>query len=78
MKKVTSNNEILKVSIPETSKRDYEIFQKELEHIINKYSLENGSNTPDFILAEYLTNCLKAFNKCSRKREKWFGKSLHI
>lgn len=38
-------------------------FKKKLSSLINRYSLENGSNTPDFILAEYLVNCLKTYNK---------------
>ncbi len=53
-------------------------FRKDLESLINKHSLENGSNTPDFILAEYLTDCLNAFDKTSKAREKWFGKELKI
>ena len=28
-------------------------FKKELEKLINKYSLENYSNTPDYILTDY-------------------------
>jgi hypothetical protein len=60
------------------SKEDYKEFTKELAGLINKHSLENGSNTPDFILAEYLTECLKSFNKTSRRREKWYGKNLQI
>lgn len=47
-------------------------FRKELEQLINKNSLENGSNTPDFILAEYLDNCLKAFDLAVLKRKSWF------
>ena len=50
----------------------------EIETAINRNSAENGSNTPDFILAEYLTDCLAAFDKASRAREKWFGKELSI
>jgi hypothetical protein len=45
---------------------------------INRNSAENGSNTPDFILAAYLTDCLAAFDRTSRAREKWYGKSLSI
>src|ERR1700690_3112201 len=45
---------------------------------INRVSGENGSNTPDFILAEFLVRCLKAFDITSRTREKWYGKSLSI
>lgn len=50
-------------------------FEKELETLINKYSKENGSNTPDFILAEYLSNCLATFNNTIIKRENWYGRT---
>lgn len=46
-------------------------FQKELESLINRHSQENASNTPDFILAEYLGNCLDNYNKTVAKRDKW-------
>lgn len=36
-------------------------FKNELEILINKYSIENGSNTPDFILTNYLISCLNNF-----------------
>lgn len=51
---------------------NFEQFQKALENIINIHCIENSSNTPDFILAEYIIDCLEAFNKCSRAREKWY------
>lgn len=38
-------------------------FKQELTSLINKYNLENTSNTPDFILADYLINCLDSYNK---------------
>lgn len=53
-------------------------FEKELESLLNRYSQENASNTPDFILSGYLLACLRAFNETSLAREKWYGKSLHI
>lgn len=49
-------------------------FQAELENIINRYSQENDSNTPDFILAQYLNNCLQAFNTATQQRETWYGR----
>ena len=55
-----------------------EQLRKEIETSINRVSAENGSNTPDFILAEFLTDCLAAFDKASRAREKWYGKELKI
>ena len=48
-------------------------FEKELSALINKYSQENLSNTPDFILAEYLSSCLKGFNKAIKDRQNWYG-----
>ena len=53
---------------------DHSKLRKEIEQAINKNSLENGSNTPDFILAEYLTDCLRIFDKAVNKREEWYGR----
>ncbi len=50
-------------------------FVKELEDCINRHSQENASNTPDFILAEFLGNCLKAWNEAVQRRETWHGRS---
>ncbi len=47
-------------------------FKKELESLLNSYSKENGSNTPDFILAKYLVGCLNAYNKALVERDRWF------
>lgn len=48
--------------------------RKEIEEAINRNSAENGSDTPDFILAEYLTDCLSAYDKATTAREKWYGR----
>jgi hypothetical protein len=50
-------------------------FQIELEQLINKHSVESESNTPDFILAEYLGNCLNIFNIAIMRRESWYGRN---
>jgi len=47
-------------------------FEKELELLLNKHSIENKSDTPDFILAEYIGNALNAFNDATNLREKWY------
>jgi hypothetical protein len=49
-------------------------FEKELEQLLNKYSQENGSDTPDFILAKYLNECLTNWNHAVSAREKWYGR----
>ena len=51
-------------------------FERELQSLLNRYSMENASNTPDFILAEYLKNCLLAFNSASNARETWYDVKL--
>ncbi len=48
-------------------------FEKELERLLNKYNMEAGSDTPDFLLAEYLRSCLTVFNVVMVKRAKWYG-----
>ena len=53
-------------------------FLSELEELINRHSYENGSNTPDFILARLMQDCLEAFNRASNDRENWYGKRLMI
>lgn len=47
-------------------------FEKELVDLLNKYSMESGSHTPDFILATYLVDCLKTFDKCMTRRTSWY------
>ena len=51
-------------------------FRKELENLINRHSMENGCNTPDFILAEYMHACLVSFNVATRAREHWYGRRV--
>ncbi len=48
-------------------------FEKELQELINKHNEESASNTPDFVLAQYLEACLVAFNTATQRRETWYG-----
>lgn len=48
-------------------------FQDALAGVINRHSIENASNTPDFILALFVQGCLAAFADAVRAREKWYG-----
>lgn len=47
-------------------------FRGDLEHLINRHSMENGSDTPDHILADFLDACLKAFDQATRDRTNWY------
>lgn len=51
-------------------------FEQDLRRLINKYSMENRSNTPDNILAEYLVSCLDVFNRTVAQRETWYGRKV--
>ena len=48
-------------------------FRKELETLLNCNNQEAGSDTPDFILADYLADCLAAFDKAVTHRAYWYG-----
>jgi hypothetical protein len=45
-------------------------FAKELEELINRHSMEIGSDTPDWVLAEYLCDCLDSFNNAVNRRNR--------
>lgn len=49
-------------------------FRDQLQDLINYHSMENGSDTPDFILADYLTKCLEAFDVALTERLAWYNK----
>ena len=48
--------------------------EKKIEQAINSVSAENASNTPDYILAQFLTGCLATFNTAVQQRETWYGR----
>ena len=49
-------------------------FEARLESLLNEFSMENGSNTPDFVLAAFLVRALDAFNAGVTMRERWYGR----
>jgi hypothetical protein len=48
-------------------------FIEELQHLINRYSVENAGDTPDFILAEFIQNVLIDYAKAVKARDRWYG-----
>lgn len=50
------------------------MLESELASVLNRHSQENASDTPDFILAQYLIACLAAWNTATRQRESWYGR----
>ena len=51
-------------------------FCEDLDALLNRYSRENGSNTPDFILGAFLRTCLDAWNQATKQRDEWYGVHL--
>lgn len=46
----------------------------DIAKLLNIVSAENASDTPDFILGEYLAACLAAFDHATKQRETWYGR----
>lgn len=53
---------------------NWDAFRQELEVLINKHSIDNECEIPDWILATYLTSSVKQFAAAVKAREKWFNK----
>jgi len=47
-------------------------FERELTVLMNQHGIDTETNTPDYILAEYLTACLTHYSEVTKKRDKWF------
>ena len=48
-------------------------FRRELEMLINRFSKEAESDTPDYILANYLEQCLRLWNDTIYQRKTWYA-----
>lgn len=53
-----------------TSSDSRKTFYDELTQLLNRTSQEKFSNTPDFVLSEYLVNCLHAYELAIKSSEK--------
>lgn len=51
-------------------------FEQKLDGLINECSLEMESDTPSFILAQYIRGCLDAYNKTVHARDNWYNLNL--
>ena len=59
-------------------KENEQKLQKEIETLMNKYNIDTITDTPDFILAEYLMNNLRNYLITKSNVEQWFGKKITI
>lgn len=75
--KVLSKEEYAKEFIMSTdmSKERDRTIVTSLERVINAYSQETvAGDTPDFIVAEFLLDSLKALGRAVAARERWYGR----
>lgn len=64
-------SELSDAAKPQPAPPDSE-FRSELKQLINRHSMENGSNTPDHILADYLLGCLRSFDQATQARDRGY------
>ena len=68
------NTEQCNGEIPvELRKSPEETFRGQISGLVNSFLREHISNTPDYILANYMADCLQSFEKATNARDKWFG-----
>lgn len=48
----------------------------ELAKVLNSFSQENNSNSPDFVLAGFIVDSLAAFDRAVNAREAYFGRPV--
>ncbi|QIG74885.1 hypothetical protein EVC12_250 [Rhizobium phage RHph_I42] len=61
--------------LDEDQEERYSTFREKLQLLINMHSMENGSNTPDFILAHFLTEQLRLFDSVVTTRASYRGEA---
>lgn len=50
-----------------------ESLERDLERLLNRYSAENGSNTPDYVLASLFKATLETWDLHTKERDRWWG-----
>ena len=63
------------MSMANESRTHVDSLRQEIASALNRHCCENESNTPDFLLAEFLLGCLRAWDDATRKRERWYGRN---
>lgn len=52
---------------------DFDGFENELAHLINRSCLDNELNTPDFIIAAFIRDSLEKLSNFIKERDRWWG-----
>lgn len=66
--------EVMYAGVPDVPKPEPAgTFEQELSKLINRFGQEHVSETPDFILAEYMLHSLLSFNRALSQRKEWYS-----
>ena len=66
-------SERIEIMINIEERQDYQEIVRDIARVVNMYSLEQESQTPDYILAEYMLKSLSDLNRLMRDRDYWYG-----
>jgi hypothetical protein len=61
------------VGTPQHRRKTMEAFEKELTHLINRHSIENVVDMPDYLLAEMICRMIEAMGPSIKKTLNWHG-----
>lgn len=53
-------------------------FEEKLRELINEHSVESESNTPDYVLATFVSRCLDAFAVAVNERDCFYGDDHNV
>ena len=51
----------------------FDVLRADLTELLNRHSIENDTNTPDWVLADYLLRCLEAWRATVPQRDAFHG-----
>lgn len=68
--------EVIKNELDNVQKKNEESLRRELTKIMNTHGIDTEYRTPDYILAEYLIDCLKSYKKLDDANRTWHGLSI--
>lgn len=52
-------------------------FKQDLRHLLHIHCRGDKSATPDYILAQYISDCLKAFEKATNRRDEFYMNEIY-
>ena len=67
---------VIKNELDNVQKKNEESLRRELTKIMNTHGIDTEYRTPDYILAEYLIDCLKSYKKLDDANRTWHGLSI--